>query len=246
MTGPPGRMIALAGDAELDEGNVFEALLEGWKHDVRNVWWIIDYNRQSLDSVVEDRLFHRIDSTFQSMGWDVVTLKYGRAAPARCSTGPAAMPCETWIDNCPNSLYSALVYRGGGRLAGPAQARPGHDPRASPRCSTSTTTSSSTALMTNLAGHDMESVLEAFHGVETDAPTCFIAYTIKGYGLPFAGHKDNHAGLMSPEQMEVYRRSQGIEPGQEYDLVRRPGCPRGGDPPVPRSGPIRGSHRPST
>ncbi len=53
-----GRMIALAGDAELDEGNVFEALLEGWKHDVRNVWWIIDYNRQSLDSVVEDRLFH--------------------------------------------------------------------------------------------------------------------------------------------------------------------------------------------
>ena len=59
---PAGRMIALAGDAELDEGNVFEALLEGWKHDVRNVWWIIDYNRQSLDSVVEDRLFQRIDS----------------------------------------------------------------------------------------------------------------------------------------------------------------------------------------
>jgi len=48
---PPGRMMAMAGDAELDEGNVFEALLEGWKHDVRNVSWIIDYNRQSLDSV---------------------------------------------------------------------------------------------------------------------------------------------------------------------------------------------------
>ena len=54
---PPGRMIALMGDAELDEGNVFEALLEGWKHDVRNLWWIIDYNRQSLDGVVTDRLF---------------------------------------------------------------------------------------------------------------------------------------------------------------------------------------------
>src|SRR5579872_2936071 len=46
----PGRMIALAGDAELDEGNIFEALLEGWKHDVRNLWWVIDYNRQSLDA----------------------------------------------------------------------------------------------------------------------------------------------------------------------------------------------------
>ena len=55
----PGRMIALVGDAELDEGNIFEALLEGWKHDVRNVWWIIDYNRQSLDRVVSDRLFSR-------------------------------------------------------------------------------------------------------------------------------------------------------------------------------------------
>ena len=48
-----GRMVALMGDAELDEGNVFEALLEGWKHDVRNLWWVIDYNRHSLDGVVQ-------------------------------------------------------------------------------------------------------------------------------------------------------------------------------------------------
>ena len=39
-------MIALVGDAELDEGNVFEALLEGWKQGLRNTWWVIDYNRQ--------------------------------------------------------------------------------------------------------------------------------------------------------------------------------------------------------
>jgi pyruvate dehydrogenase complex dehydrogenase (E1) component len=35
-------------------------LLEGWKHDVRNLWWVIDYNRQSLDAVLSDRLFGRI------------------------------------------------------------------------------------------------------------------------------------------------------------------------------------------
>ncbi|HEY6432391.1 MAG TPA: 1-deoxy-D-xylulose-5-phosphate synthase N-terminal domain-containing protein, partial [Acetobacteraceae bacterium] len=75
---PAGRHIAIAGDAELDEGNIYEALLEGWKHDVRDVWWIIDYNRQSLDSVVPDRLFGRIEGLFRDMGWDVVTLKYGR------------------------------------------------------------------------------------------------------------------------------------------------------------------------
>ena len=75
---PAGRMIAFLGDAEFDEGNVFEAMLEGWKHDIRNVWWMIDYNRQSLDAVVTDRLFQRIDSVFRDMGWNVVTLKYGR------------------------------------------------------------------------------------------------------------------------------------------------------------------------
>ena len=72
-----GRMVALLGDAELDEGNIYEALLEGWKHDVRNVWWVIDYNRQSLDSIVTERLFARIDKLFENMGWRVVTLKYG-------------------------------------------------------------------------------------------------------------------------------------------------------------------------
>ena len=73
------------------------------------------------------------------------------------------------------------------------------------------------ALMTNLAGHDMVSILEAFHGVTDDSPTCFIAYTVKGIGLPFAGHKDNHAGLMNPEQMEEFRQSMAIPAGDEWD-----------------------------
>ena len=52
-------MVALVGDAELDEGNIFEALLEGWKQGLRNCWWIIDYNRQSLDAVVREGLWER-------------------------------------------------------------------------------------------------------------------------------------------------------------------------------------------
>ena len=75
--GRRGRMVAIAGDAELDEGNVYEALLEGWKHDVRDLWWVVDYNRQSLDAVISDRLFGRFNRLFASMGWDVVTIKYG-------------------------------------------------------------------------------------------------------------------------------------------------------------------------
>jgi pyruvate dehydrogenase E1 component len=213
---PPGRMIALAGDAELDEGNIFEALLEGWKHDVRNLWWVIDYNRQSLDAVVSDRLFGRIDAMFEMMGWRVVTLKYGRLLTAAFAR-PDGHHLREWIDACPNSLYSALVYKGGGgwrehlhrdlnRYPGIRAILDDHDDQALQR------------LMTNLAGHDMESVLEAFHAVADDRPTCFIAYTIKGYGLPFAGHKDNHAGLMNRDQMASFQRSMRVAEGAEWDL----------------------------
>ena len=222
---PPGRMIALAGDAELDEGNIFEALLEGWKHDVRNLWWVIDYNRQSLDAVVSDRLFGRIDAMFEMMGWRVVTLKYGRLLEAAFAR-PDGHHLREWIDACPNSLYSALVYKGGegwrehlhrdlNRYPGIRAILDDHDDTALQR------------LMTNLAGHDMESVLDAFHGVADDRPTCFIAYTIKGYGLPFAGHKDNHAGLMNLDQMASFRRNMGVAEGAEWDLFAGLDVPAG-------------------
>src|SRR5690606_32846210 len=74
---PEGRMVALVGDAELDEGNVYECLQEGWKHNLRNCWWVIDYNRQSLDGVVREGLYDRIEAIFAAFGWKVVTLKYG-------------------------------------------------------------------------------------------------------------------------------------------------------------------------
>jgi pyruvate dehydrogenase E1 component len=109
---PQGRHIAIAGDAELDEGNIYEALLEGWKHDVRDVWWIIDYKRQCLDSVVPDRLFGRIEGLFRDMGWDVVTIKYGRLLEAAFAR-EGGEDLRRWIDDCPNSLYSALTFQGG-------------------------------------------------------------------------------------------------------------------------------------
>ncbi len=214
---PQGRHIAIAGDAELDEGNIYEALLEGWKHDVRNVWWIIDYNRQSLDSVVPDRLFGRIEGLFRDMGWNVVTMKYGRKLEAAFARD-GGEELRRWIDDCPNSLYSALTFQGGaawrqvlladlGRAKG---VRAIVDPLSDDELA---------SLMTNLGGHDTESIIEHLRAADAagDQPTCFIAYTIKGMGLPFAGHKDNHAGLMTREQMELFRSGMNIRPGFEWD-----------------------------
>ena len=106
-----GKMVALLGDAELDEGNIYEALLEGAKQNVRNCWWVIDYNRQSLDAVVADELHLKIDELFASMGWRVVTLKYGKKLQ-NLSKIKGGNKILNWIDNCPNDLYSALSYLG--------------------------------------------------------------------------------------------------------------------------------------
>jgi pyruvate dehydrogenase E1 component len=215
---PPGRHIAIAGDAELDEGNIYEALLEGWKHDVRDVWWVVDYNRQSLDSVVPDRLFGRIEGLFRDMGWNCVTIKFGRALEA-AFTRDGGEDLRRWIDDCPNSLYSALTFQGGAAWRQVLLADLGRS-RARATIIDPLNDAELGALMTNLGGHDIETLIEQFRNADAlgDQPTCFIAYTIKGMGLPFAGHKDNHAGLMTKEQMEQFRADLGIRPGHEWDL----------------------------
>ena len=212
----PGKLVAVMGDAELDEGNVFEALLEGWKHDVRNLWWIIDYNRQSLDGVVNDQLFQKIQSFFDTVGWNVVTLKYGKKLEA-ARNGPAGEALLQWIDDCPNDLYSALTYKAG--AAWRKHLQDGlRGTSGMPELLESHDDDSLHDLMTNLAGHDMETVLEAFHAAPPEEPTCFVAYTTKGNQLPFAGHKDNHAGLMNPVQMAEFKSEMGIADGEEWSV----------------------------
>lgn len=212
---PPGRMIAIVGDAELDEGNVFEALLEGWKYDVRNLWWVIDYNRQSLDRVVPEQLFAKIEQFFGAVGWTVVTIKYGKKLEAAFAE-PGGEILRQWIDDCPNDLYAALTFKGGAAWRAHLESDLGANSFVR-RLLASHDDIALAALMTNLGGHDIEAVLEAFHGVGDDRPHCFIAYTVKGWGLPFAGHKDNHAGLMTPEQMAAFRARMRIPEGKEWD-----------------------------
>lgn len=210
-----GRMIALMGDAELDEGNIYECLIEGYKHDLRNCWWVVDYNRQSLDSTTADRMFRRFDDMFETCGWRVLTLRHGKRLQAAFRK-PGGQALQDWIENCPNADYAVLTYQGGaawrarltadmaGDAAGLALVA-AHDDDAL------------AGLMTNLGGHCIETLLEAFEAAAADdRPTMFIAYTIKGMGLPFAGHKDNHAGLMNPTQIAQLRAQLGIAKGEEW------------------------------
>lgn len=211
-----GRMVSLIGDAEMDEGNIYEALIEGWKHGLRNCWWVVDYNRQSLDAVIREGLWQRFEQIFRNFGWDVMVLRHGALQEAAFAE-PGGEKLLEWIERCPNQLYSALTFQGGAawrkrlldeiRDQGPVTTL--IERRSDDELQ---------ALMTNLGGHDMPSLLEAFEAASRhDRPVCFICYTIKGYGLPLAGHKDNHAGQMTPTQMEDYRLQMGVKRGEEWD-----------------------------
>ncbi|MEO0362654.1 MAG: transketolase, partial [Pseudomonadota bacterium] len=212
---PMGRMVALVGDAELDEGNIYETLQEGWKNDLRNCWWIVDYNRQSLDGIVREGLFERIEKIFDAFGWDVVRVKYGALQRAAFEE-PGGERLRDWIDACPNVEYSALTFMGGAvwrrRLMddlgdqGPVSAL--IERRSDAELA---------ALMENLGGNCVATMAEVFATIDHDRPTCFLAYTIKGWGTPIAGHKDNHGGLMTVKQFAEWRAHMGVAEGEEWE-----------------------------
>ncbi|MEM1316260.1 MAG: 1-deoxy-D-xylulose-5-phosphate synthase N-terminal domain-containing protein, partial [Pseudomonadota bacterium] len=210
-----GRMVALIGDAELDEGNVYECLQEGWKQDLRNCWWIIDYNRQSLDGIVREGLWERLEKIFEAYGWEVRRLKYGALQRAAFAE-PGGEALRQWIDSCPNADYSALTFQGGAAwrrrlmddIADQGDVTALLDRRSDEALA---------ALMENLGGHCVQTLTEAFDAVDHDRPVCFLAYTVKGWGTPLAGHKDNHAGLMTSAQMAEWQKGMGVAPGEEWE-----------------------------
>jgi pyruvate dehydrogenase E1 component len=212
---PLGRMVALMGDAELDEGNIYECLQEGWKNDLRNTWWVIDYNRQSLDGIVREGLFERAEKVFDAYGWDVVRVKYGQLQRAAFAE-PGGQKLQDWVDNCPNQLYAALTYMGGrvwrkhlmddlgdqGDVTALLNARSDKE---------------LAALMENLGGNCVDTMAQTFAAIDHDRPVCFLAYTVKGWGTPIAGHKDNHGGLMTKAQMADWQVHMGVPEGAEWD-----------------------------
>jgi pyruvate dehydrogenase E1 component len=209
-----GRFVATLGDAELDEGNIYECLIEAYKHDIRNCWWIVDYNRQSLDATTADRMFDRFDDIFETAGWRVVTLKWGKAQ-LRAFARPGGAALKGWIEACPNAEFAALTYQGGAAWRARLMADIGRQPGVRALLE-SFEDEALHQLMIGLGGHCIETLTEAFDAAQDDTPTLFIAYTVKGFGLPLQGHKDNHAGLMTPTQVEALRTSMGVPEGDEW------------------------------
>jgi pyruvate dehydrogenase E1 component len=193
---PMGRQIALLGDAELDEGAVWEAVADPSVAKLGEVLWVVDLNRQSLDRVVPDIAFGRWANMFEAAGWQTISVKYGRRLDALFERhGGAAL--RRRIDEMPNEEYQRLLR------ATPDELRerlPAGAPDLAGLVRKLDDPELRTALR-DLGGHDPAKLIEAYRAVDSDRPTVIFAYTIKGWSLPIEGHPENHSALLTRDQM---------------------------------------------
>ena len=209
------RFIAVSGDAELDEGNVWEAIIDGSLQCLDNSLWIIDLNRQSLDRVVPGVRAAQLKALFQDSGWQVIDAKYGTGLEAAFARegGPALRGC---IDAMCNEEYQSLIRVEGAGIREKLRGQPGGAEIA--RCLSGYTDEALPGLLSNLGGHDLRTLLRACTKAEADdgRPTVIFAYTIKGWRLPIAADPLNHSALLSPARMEALCEQLGADPADPW------------------------------
>src|SRR5215216_5148868 len=193
---PMGRQIALLGDAELDEGAVWEAIADPSVAKLGEVLWVVDLNRQSLDRVVPDIAFGRLAGMFEAAGWQCLTVKYGRRLEALYER-EGGQALRRRIDEMRNEEYQRLL-----RVEDPDELRERlpNGSRALKKLVSELEDAELRSALRDLGGHDLEKLLEAYRDVAADRPTVIFAYTIKGWSLPTEGHPANHSALLTKEQ----------------------------------------------
>jgi pyruvate dehydrogenase E1 component len=213
--GGRGRQYSLVGDAELDEGAIWEAVLDPMVAELGEVTWIVDLNRQSLDRIVPNIGATRLQGMFTAAGWQVLTVKYGHLLEELFAR-PGGQALRDRIDAMPNPEYQRLL-----RLTA-AQARdrlPGTGPDAEAIRSllAGVPDDQLHGAIRNLGGHDLVSLSEAFAAIDDSRPTVIFAYTVKGYGLPTEGHPQNHSALLTEAQFRALGARLGTDPDRPWE-----------------------------
>lgn len=225
---PQSRFIAIIGDAELDEGNIWEALADPATDGLGNVMWIVDFNRQSLDRVIPGIRISQWRAQFEAAGWHVREIKYGSRLE-EVFAHDASAPFKQWFDDIPNEQYQSLF----GLIPSEARARFLEGaPAGTSEFLAKFDDNELFEILTDLGGHNVDSLLQAFAECDavTDRPSVVFAYTIKGWHLPIAGDPRNHSAQISQAQLDELRTRVGLtsenewerfEPGSAEDALAR-------------------------
>jgi len=209
-----GRQYSLVGDAELDEGAVWEAILDPGIAELGEVVWIVDLNRQSLDRVVPNIAARRLEKMFDAAGWQVITVKFGRLLESLFAR-PGGDALRSRILDMPNPEYQRLLRC----TAGDIRTRlPGDGPRSGEIASliADLDDQTLTAAIRNLGGHDLAALTQAYREIDDTRPTVIIAYTVKGHGLPTEGHPQNHSALLSHDEFDALATRLGMDPNAPW------------------------------
>lgn len=209
-----GRQYSLVGDAELDEGAVWEAILDPAVGEFGEIVWIVDMNRQSLDRVVPHIAAERLERMFGAAGWQVITLKFGRLLETLFAR-PGGSALRERIVAMPNPEYQRLLRCGAAELR---TRLPGDGPGRAQVADLIADLDDETLLaaVRNLGGHDLDLLCDALGQIDDTRPTVLIAYTIKGYGLPTQGHPQNHSSLLTVAQYEELAAGLGMDPDDPW------------------------------
>ena len=212
---PHSRFIALIGDAELDEGNIWEAVADPATDGIGNVMWVVDFNRQSLDRVIPGIRIAQWRAQFEAAGWHVAEVKYGsKLKKAFAQSGSESF--KQWFDDIPNEQYQSLY---GQKLEDLRARFLDGAPAGVAEHLKQYSDSELFEILSDLGGHNIESLVETFEECDavTDRPSVVFAYTVKGWGLPMAGDPRNHSAQMSTEQINVLRGKMGLTLENEWD-----------------------------
>ena len=211
------RFVGLIGDAELDEGNVWEAILEQSLTGLGNLLWIVDLNRQSLDRVVPGIRAGQLKRLFEESGWQVLETKYGRTVQ-NLFDQPGGSALRRRIDDMSNEEYQAVIRLPGEQIRRHLLNGDGVDSSEFAPVIQNVPDDALPSVLSNLGGHDLEELLNVLSQVDEvpDQPTIIFAYTIKGWGLPIAGHPLNHSMLLNEKQIAALRETLDVPPDDDW------------------------------
>ncbi|MFE3205862.1 pyruvate dehydrogenase [Embleya sp. NPDC059237] len=208
-----GRFISLLGDAELDEGAIWEAVADPSVAKMGELMWIVDLNRQSLDRIVPDVQIHRLMGMFEAAGWQVITLKWGRTISALFDRS-GGDDLRARLEEMSNEEYQRIlrvdVEQVADRIVGD------HGSEELRRLLNSIPSDELAMALRDLGGHDIGLLLDTFAHVDRNRPTVIFAYTVKGRGLPTEGHPNNHSALLTDIQMAALAESVGANPADPW------------------------------
>ena len=209
------RFIALIGDAELDEGNIWEAVADPATDGLGKVMWVVDFNRQSLDRVIPGIRIVQWRAQFEAAGWHVLEIKYG-AKLKNSFAQPGSDDFKKWFDDIPNEQYQSLFSQTPDQVRGRFL---DGAPSGVEEFLTKYSDEELFEILTDLGGHDLDSLTEAFSECDSvvDRPSVVFAYTVKGWGLPLAGHPRNHSAQISEKQINEMRERLGLTSENEWD-----------------------------